>query len=345
MKVSKEFWLGTLVVMVLTLFYFGINYLKGDNVLFKSRVYYALYDNVAGIAPSSPVVLNGYKIGQVKDVRIFEQDQQKILIEISIKDANVSISTDSEFQIYDSDLFGGKSIRLILGSAQDKAENKTFLKGSLALGLTESIKQEIEPLKAKTTELFAGLDSVFTRLNDVMRDPQTKEIPQLFASVRNTLKNLEKSTGQFDHVMGSGGPELVELLANARSISENIKANNQKISQAIENFSQISDTLKKAQLGTTVLKLKGAVGQLETFVSDVNQGKGSLGQLTQTDVLHKQLVDAAHSLDLLIDDINQNPNKYLNFSVMGRKHNEGFSKKELEQIRSEINKITLESKP
>jgi phospholipid/cholesterol/gamma-HCH transport system substrate-binding protein len=303
-----------------------------------------LYENVAGIDPSSPVVLNGYKIGQVKDVHIFEGDQTKIIIVLNINDEHVSIPKDSEFQIYDSDLFGGKAVRLILGDSSAIAMHKDTLKGSLALGLTESIKQEIEPLKAKTSELFSTLDSMMLKLNRALQDPRTKEIPELFSNIQQTLRNLQASTGNFSQVMSDGGPRLVEVLANAQSISENLKANNQKLSAVIGNFESISDSLKRANIGATVIKVNKAVAGLQQLVEDVNQGKGSLGKLTQTDALHNQLVDASKSLNLLIDDINQNPKKYVHFSMIGRKDADGFSDKELEQIRTEINKIKIEEK-
>jgi phospholipid/cholesterol/gamma-HCH transport system substrate-binding protein len=344
MKISREFWLGALVILVIAVAFFGVNYLKGVNLLSNNRRFYSLYENVAGIEPSSPVVLNGYKIGQVKDVHIFEEDQTKIIIVLNINDEHVSIPKDSEFQIYDSDLFGGKAIRLILGDSSVFAMNKDTLIGSLALGLTESIKQEIEPLKAKTSELFSTLDSMMTKLNLAMQDPRTKEIPMLFADIQETLRNLKTSTGNFSSVMDAGGPRLLEILNNAQSISENLKANNQKLSKVIGNFETISDSISKANIGATITKVNHAVNGLQQFVDDVNQGKGSLGKLTQSEALHNELVAASKSLNLLIDDINKNPKKYVHFSVIGRKDADGFSDKELEQIRSEINKLKIEEK-
>ena len=344
MKISREFWLGALVILVIAVGFFGVNYLKGVNLFSSSRRFYSLYENVAGIDPSSPIVLNGYKIGQVKDVHIFEEDQTKIIIVLNINDEHVNIPKDSEFQIYDSDLFGGKAVRLILGDSSAIAMHKDTLKGSLALGLTESIKQEIEPLKAKTSELFSTLDSMMLKLNKALQDPRTKEIPELFSNIQQTLRNLQASTGNFSAVMNEGGPKMVEVLSNAQSISENLKANNQKLTTVIGNFESISDSLKKANIGATVMKVNKAVGGLQQFVDDVNQGKGSLGKLTQTDALHTQLVEASRSLNLLIDDINKNPKKYVHFSMVGRKDADGFSDKELEQIRTEINKIKVEEK-
>jgi phospholipid/cholesterol/gamma-HCH transport system substrate-binding protein len=344
MKVSREFWLGALVIFVIAVVYFGINFLKGSNLFLKHKRYYSLYENVAGIAPSSPVVLNGYKIGQVKDVHIFEADQSKIVIELSINDEHVKIPKDSKFQIYESDLFGGKAVRLILGDSVVFAENKDTLTGTLALGLTESLKQEIEPLKAKTIELISGIDSAITQLNQVFRDPRTKEIPALFASIQRTLRNVESSTASFSQVMNQSGPDIVQLLNSARSIADNLKNNNGRLSQVIANFEQISDTLKRANVGATILKVNQAVTGLNQVVNDINEGKGTIGALMKSDALHNKLTDAAQSLDVLIDDIQKNPKRYLSFSVVGRKESEGFSKKELEEIRKEINNINLDKK-
>jgi phospholipid/cholesterol/gamma-HCH transport system substrate-binding protein len=69
----------------------------------------------------------------------------------------------------------------------------------------------------------------------------------------------------------------------------------------------------------------------------INNGEGSLGKLIQSDSLHNQVLLASQSLDLLLNDMRVNPKRYLSFSMIGRKEDSGeFSKKELEQIRTEI---------
>jgi phospholipid/cholesterol/gamma-HCH transport system substrate-binding protein len=144
--------------------------------------------------------------------------------------------------------------------------------------------------------------------------------------------------------MNQSGPDIVQLLNSARSIADNLKNNNGRLSQVIANFEQISDTLKRANVGATILKVNQAVTGLNQVVNDINEGKGSIGALIKSDALHNKLTDAAQSLDVLIDDIQKNPKRYLSFSVVGRKESEGFSKKELEEIRKEINNINLDKK-
>jgi phospholipid/cholesterol/gamma-HCH transport system substrate-binding protein len=144
--------------------------------------------------------------------------------------------------------------------------------------------------------------------------------------------------------MNQGGPHIVDILGSARSIAENLKNNNSRLSQVIQNFEQISDTLKRAQVGATIMKVNQAVTGLNQVVTDINAGKGSIGALMKSDELHVKLSNAATSLDVLLDDIQKNPKRYLSFSVVGRKEQDGFSKKELEEIRKEINNINLDKK-
>ena len=49
---------------------FSFNYLKGINLLDKSRTFIVVYDNVEGLTPSNPVTINGYKIGKVQKINI-----------------------------------------------------------------------------------------------------------------------------------------------------------------------------------------------------------------------------------------------------------------------------------
>ena len=65
---SKEIKTAILVLAALLLVIFGYSYLKGNNLLDKSRSLYAVYDNVEGLAPSSPVTINGFPVGSVQSI-------------------------------------------------------------------------------------------------------------------------------------------------------------------------------------------------------------------------------------------------------------------------------------
>jgi phospholipid/cholesterol/gamma-HCH transport system substrate-binding protein len=343
MKISKEFLIGVLVVVAIALMYLGVNYLKGVNLFLKQQKFYAVYTNTAGLTASNPVILNGFKIGIVSDVHMNENGDGTIIAEVILNDSKLRIPDDTKLEIMDADLFGGKAIQIILGQSPSLAENKDTLLSSISMGLTESIKQEIEPLKQKTSQLFAGVDSVISNLNHVLGGSGTDDLGDIFGSLKVTMSNLENTSGNLNTLLDANSGRLTEIFKNVESISANINANNESLTNAIKNIELLTDSLAKIQLTSTILKVNSAMTNFNEITEKINSGQGTLGKLITTDTLHTELVSASHSLDILLDDIRKHPKRYLSFSLINRKKDgEEFSKQELEQMRDEIDKAILE---
>jgi len=342
MKVSKEFLIGVVVVIAIALLYLGINFLKGINLFARQQRFYAVYENVAGLVPSNPVVLNGYKIGIVSEMSMHPKGDGRLIVEVLVTGDGLVIPINTRLQIYDADLFGGKAIQLLLGDSSVLAQNRDTLQGVVNLGLQETIRKEFEPLKQKTSELFGSIDSVLTNLNSVFSSSSTKSIPNMFKSLQHTLDNLESSTTSIDGLLATNSQRISDIIANVNSISSNLKNNNEKLTRAIGNFSSISDTLARLQIGSTMLKVDKAMGNFEAMLNKINSGEGTLGMLISNDSLHHELVSASRSLDLLLDDMRVHPKRYVNFSLIGRKDSQRFSKTQLEQLRDEVDAMLKE---
>lgn len=342
MKVSREFIIGVVVVIAIALLYIGVNYLKGINLFGRQQKFYAVYEGVAGLVPSNPVVLNGYKIGIVSKMDLHPSGDGRLVVEVVLNSMNIDIPLDTRLQIYDADLFGGKAIQLLLGDSNVVAVHKDTLLGEVEIGLQETLKREIEPLKQKTSELFAGVDSVVTNLNKVLRSSSSQSFPEMFENLGQTIRNLESTTGNLDLLLKANNQRINEIVSNVESISTNLKANNEPLSRAIRNLSSLSDSLARLELAATLTRVDRAVGHFDKVMEDIHTGKGTLGQLVVNDSLHRELVTASHSLDLLLDDMRVHPKRYLGFSLIGRKDTDKLSKSELEQMRREIDKALEE---
>jgi phospholipid/cholesterol/gamma-HCH transport system substrate-binding protein len=340
MKVTKEFIIGIVVVLTIAVLYIGVNYLKGINLFSKQSHYFAVYENLAGLTASNAVILNGYKIGSVAEVSMNPDGSGTLIVEVVIKDSKLNIPSDTRLEIFDADLFGGKAIRLIMGESPIFASDGDTLTSSVALGLTETIREEIEPLKKKTLDLFASVDSVLTNLNVVLGTANSKDgLTTVFNSLKETMKNLESTTGNLDLLLANNSGKLDDIFTNVESITTNLKDNNASLTKAINNVSTLSDTLARLELATTVLRVNKALGGFEEILTKVNSGEGTLGQLINNDSLHTELLAASHSLDLLLDDMRVHPKRYVSFSLIGRKDKAELSKQELEQVREEVGKM------
>jgi phospholipid/cholesterol/gamma-HCH transport system substrate-binding protein len=228
----------------------------------------------------------------------------------------------------------------LLGQSNELALDRDTLETSISLGLAESVKQEIEPLKQKSTQLFASVDTLISNIRRVLNKEQTQDLTEVFDNLKNTISNLERTSSELNGILANNKGKLGSIFDNVNSISANLRANNEELTNAIQNASLITDSLAQLNLSGTLRKVDQALQGVTKITQQINTGEGSLGKLIQSDSLHNEVVQASRSLDLLLNDMRVNPKRYLSFSIIDRKDsNEEFSKKELEQLRLEIDNI------
>jgi phospholipid/cholesterol/gamma-HCH transport system substrate-binding protein len=342
MKKSKEFMIGVIVVLVVVMLYFGVNFLKGINVFSRQQTFYIEYENISGIIPSAPIIIDGFKIGLVSKVERNSDGNGKLIAEVLINDTKLKIPKDTRFEIYSPGVLDSKAIRILLGDSSVLAANKDTLIGIIKEDFTQTLQREFEPLKQKTQDMIASLDKVMGNLNKVFADTATQGLPQVFESLQRFLRNVENISSDLSDILSSNKGKLNDILGNVESITSNLKTNNQTITAAISNVKNITDSLSKIQLTGTIRKTEKAMGDFAEIMEKVNKGNGSMAMLINNDSLHHQLVNASQSLDLLLDDIKSHPGRYLNFSLINKKNTDGLSKRQLEELRKEIDKAIEE---
>ena len=85
MKFSKEVKVGLLVTSALVALIWGMNYLKGIDIFSSDNKYFAVYRQVDGLVPSSDVVLNGVKVGQVHKIEFIKDQSGRILVTLLVR--------------------------------------------------------------------------------------------------------------------------------------------------------------------------------------------------------------------------------------------------------------------
>jgi phospholipid/cholesterol/gamma-HCH transport system substrate-binding protein len=341
-KARNEVVIGAVVIVILAVVYFGVSFLKGVNIFSSQTRYYAIYDEIGGLDVSSPVIINGFKIGIVKSIELESNGSGRLVVEVVLNNADVAVPKDSQLKIYDSDFFGGKAIQIVMGDSSVMANSRDTLIATVEKGLAETLKNEIDPIKQKSTQIFQSVDSVLATLQRTLNNSGAEGLPSLFSSLQRTMNNLEATSANLNVLIANNGGRVSEIISNAQSLTNTLKANNDRIDQAIKNITQFTDTLSRIRLTTTLYKVDQAMGHFESVMTKVNSGQGTLGKLVNNDSLHNELVNATHSLDLLLDDMRNHPKNYVGFSMFGRRDTEKFSKTELEDMRKIIDQMIQE---
>tara|TARA_R110002072_G_scaffold13368_13_gene56039 strand:- start:823 stop:1815 length:993 start_codon:yes stop_codon:yes gene_type:complete len=320
MKIKKEVKVGVAMLISIGLLFWGANFLKGNDIFKNNRHFYAVYDHIDGLTPSSPVLINGFKVGQVDEINFASNRSAKLIVKITVSQKDFFIPSDSKAKIISSDLLGSKAIDLQLGTSQIEIENLDTLTSDIEISLTESVNQQIAPLKKKTESLIGTVDSAITVISSIFDSKARNDIGNSFTSIREVLSTFEKTMIRVDGMVSDERENVSLILTHIESITDNFASNNSKLSAVIDNMEAITDSLAASNLKQTVENAAIAMQATADLMTKVNNGEGSFGALMNNDSLYNNLENAARDLDLLLIDMQDNPQRYVHFSIFGRKN-------------------------
>jgi phospholipid/cholesterol/gamma-HCH transport system substrate-binding protein len=318
-KISKEFKIGIVVVCAVAAFIWGLSFLKGSNIFSDRYFLYAVYPKIDNLIPSNSVQINGYKIGQVKSISLIEKGgKNQILVKFIITE-DVNIPKGSTAKVISIDLLGTKVVEVIFSNSKQFVKSGDTLLSETEQTIKESFIKQLGPLQAKVENLVSSVDTVMDVVNKVLNYRTRENISQSFESVRRAIFSLEQTAYKLDDLMATEKPKISSVLTNLNGITSNLNKNEHKITNILNNFSNLSDSLAKTQLKSAVENADHTLKELNGLLSKINEGQGTLGKLAKNDSLYNNLNKSADDLDKLLKDLKENPKRYVHFSLFGRK--------------------------
>lgn len=302
MKISREVKTAVLVISGILLFIYVYNYLKGENILNVSRTFYTVYNNVEGLATSTPVTINGFVVGKVQEIN-FTDETGKLKVKLLI-DNDFEFSKNSKAELYEAGLIGGKAIAIIPAfDNAEKAKKGAFLEGTIKVGLTELVNQRLTPLQEKIETMMVSADSLLTNLNSLF-DEQTKaNLKSSIAGLSSTIESFKNTSINLNNLIEDNQGKITNTLSNVDNISSNL--------------SKITDSISNANLGKTIEELNSTITNFDNILATIDRGEGSMGKLLKDDGLYNNLEAATKEMKELLEDIKLHPKRY--FRVLSKK--------------------------
>ena len=295
---SKEFIIGLSVIIAALVLFFGIEFLKGINLFRPANYYYAYYSNVDGLAVASPVQVNGYKVGQVREIIYDYADPGKIKVMLAM-DKKLSIPADSYAEMGQT-MLSGAYINLKIGKSAKKLAVGEEIPSGTSNGMMESISNEIMPA---ISQIMPKIDSLLSNLNTLVADPALLQSIQRLDGI---TANVLGVTGGLSNTMSRDVPLVVR---DARSITH-------QIDSVSANLLALSKTLKQLPIATTMANVNDITANLSNFATKLNASTSTLGRLTNDDELYHRLNQVSADIDSLIVDIKRNPKRYISIKLL-----------------------------
>jgi phospholipid/cholesterol/gamma-HCH transport system substrate-binding protein len=304
---KTEFKVGLFGLLVLVILFFGIKFLKGSDIFQKENVYYATYNDVSGMLVSSNVFINGLRVGYVKEITTTNERADNFVVAFTVR-SDIKIPEDSKILLFSSDLLGSKALKLQLGNSSKIINDGDTIKSDKELGMLDNLGASISPM-------MNNLDSILSSLNNILNIQNQNSLQNTIANIETTTARLGNITTNLDNLMSSEKTKLAKIIENTESITSNLKDNNQKLTNIIQNVDNIVDSAAKANIGSTLIETGKSIERLNSVLGVIEKGKGNVGLLINDEELYKSLDNSAKNLNKLIEDIKENPKKYINVSV------------------------------
>ncbi|MEZ3522532.1 MlaD family protein [Muribaculum sp. NM65_B17] len=291
-RYSRELIIGVSVLIALLVLFFGIDYLKGINVFKAANYYYVSYTNVNGLTVSSPVTINGFKVGQVRDINYEYDNPGHVLVELSL-DKKLKVPSGSK-AIIKSDLLGTASVELQFSTSADSHDVGDKLIGEAMPSMLDNVASELMPT---VSSIFPKVDSLLTSVNRLVSDSallsSVKRLDKITANLEATTVNLNRTLATMPKVMTTVDGVALNL--------DTITA----------NLALVSQELKEMPIESTLQNVHDITADMKVLAGKLNSTDNSLGLLLNDRGLYDHLNGAAGGLDSLLFDVKKNPKRYI----------------------------------
>ena len=315
MKISKFTKFGILIVISITILIWGLSYLKGNDIFKQNNAYHVVYERVDGLVESSKVTMNGYQIGQVKNINFAPDNSGKLIVTFMV-DATLRIPVNSIAQIISSDIMGTRSIKLNISKENEVYQPYDTIPGAVEHDLKEQVSLQILPIKNKAEQLLSTIDSAITVLTVIFNEDARQNLSESFASINQTIENIERTTADLQNIVASEKGSIKKIITNIEEITTTFNNNTKKLESTIQNLASFSDTLAQFTISPILTNISDASEQILSLLQKLNSDESTAGLLLNDDKLYQSINDLSGNLSFLINDIQANPKRYLHFSAM-----------------------------
>ena len=294
MNINKLTWIGITVFFAIFSFFYGVRFLQEEAFQKSIFRFNVVFNDLQGLDISDDVKMLGKRIGRVSGTRIIGQ---KIAAELTIDNTFAfKLPIDSDIEITQSDLMGGKFISIYPGKDNDKfiLEGETIAGKN---GEVVSITKDVGDLAKRLSETFGV---------------QQRE------QIKNTLTNIESTASQLQEFMNANKnlisendkDNLHQLLSNINTITFNlnnlINDESSNIKNSIQSFNNFMETVPG--ISNSIDAMLVDVGAV---VKNINSGDGSLSKIINQNELYDNVNGLVLDARSLLDDVKNNPAKYL----------------------------------
>ncbi|MBR6283231.1 MAG: MCE family protein [Muribaculaceae bacterium] len=297
---KKNILIAVCVIASLCLLYWGIEFLKGVNMFKPANFYYAKFEKVDGLVEAAPVSINGFPVGQVREIR-YDYATNQISVMLAMN-RDLKIPVGSQVSVVSS-LTGASTLALTLGESTEYYKVGDEIQGVVPAGLMDKVNTEIMP---QVAGILPKVDSIMGNVNGIVGDPALR---MSIARLDAITQQLVQSSQQLTTLMHGLNQSVPGVMNNVDGITANLTG-------ASDNINTMTGNLKALPIDSTLNEVNATIANIKTLTTQLNDPNSSLGLLLNDRELYNNATKTLADLDSLFIDIKKNPKRYINIKLL-----------------------------
>ena len=290
---TRELWIGLLGIASIVIVYLLINFFKGINIFSNGEKYYVRFSNIGEIVNTSPIFINGYKVGHVSNVIYNFQNPDEVYVEMLL-DSQLQMPEGS-VALINTKMLGSSTISLALGKSTTMLQPGDTIDGRMNTGAMDEAAEMIPQI----TAMLPKLDSILVSLNSTLANP----------AINSSVNNIEELTAELN--------TTARLLNNV--LANDIPVATGKLVEIEDDLLKMSSQLSEVDYNKLIGSLEASLTNIQNITTALSNGEGTAGMLLKDSTLYNKLNNTTEAATQLLEDLKKNPKRYVHFSVFGRK--------------------------
>jgi phospholipid/cholesterol/gamma-HCH transport system substrate-binding protein len=293
----REAWVGLFVVAGILAVFVTLAVMT-NAALFRGRyIVTSTVPDASGIRRGDPVLMHGVNIGRIMGFKI-SPSGVRVRLEI---EGEYPIPSDSRVEIKALGLLSGMVADVLPGQSARMLKWGDEIPGGSGPGLFD-----------KLNDVGNQADKVALRIQGLLSEEMVKDVQGSASGAHQSLQELQG-------ILKEQRGEVRALIASLRRSAEGL--------EQVSTGPELERTLKRVdeltqKLDGTTATLDRSSKSLESILSRMDRGEGTLGKLSKDEELYKNATDATANLNKtmaelqkLIADVQAHPRKYVNLKI------------------------------
>lgn len=281
---KREAAVGALVLAGAAVFLAGTMWLGGRS-FGRRNIGPVQFADIGNLKSSSPVKVSGVQVGKVD--RILFESVGQVRVNLALTHP-VELKRDAAASIEAVGVLGDVEIVLHPGTDSVPLPLGAVLQGTMAPG----VGGLVDRLGDQASAVMTGVQSVVNQ--------------RLADDLHATLKSMQRMLDVYGDTRSGPTAEMTRLMVSLQSVSARLDSvlANPSLTRTFEHMDSAT-----AGLDALTTQLTTTTARMDTLVRNINEGKGTLGQVATNPALYDQLQATLKSMQALLDSVQAKPGK------------------------------------